>query len=88
MFEAIHCCYLIYLRALELCALKYINYFFSAPGLACQVAFKKTKVKSDLLTDIDMLSVYHSIYQYEKSNNKYMKDFDNIKNLHMFNLVM
>ena len=55
MFEAIHCCYLIYLRALELCALKYINYFFSAPGLACQVAFKKTKVKSDLLTDIDML---------------------------------
>ena len=55
MFEAIHCFYLIYLRALELCALKYINYFFSAPGLACQVAFKKTKVKSDLLTDIDML---------------------------------
>ena len=55
MFEAIHCCYLIYLRALELCALKYINYFFSAPGLACQVAFKKTKVKPDLLTDIDML---------------------------------
>ena len=55
MFEAMHCCYLIYLRALELFALKYINYFFSAPGLACQVAFKKIKVKSDLLTDIDML---------------------------------
>ena len=29
--------------------------FLSAPGLAWQVAFKKTKVKLDLLTDIDML---------------------------------
>ena len=29
--------------------------FISAPGLAWQVAFKKIKVKLDLLTDIDML---------------------------------
>ena len=29
--------------------------FFSAPGLTWQVASKKTKVKLDLLTDIDML---------------------------------
>ena len=27
----------------------------SAPGLTWQLAFKKTKVKLDLLTDIDML---------------------------------
>ena len=59
--------------------------FLSAPGLAWQAALKKTKVKLDLLTDIDMLlmvekgirgGICHSIYQYAKANNKYMKDFD------------
>ena len=29
--------------------------FISAPGLAWQASLKKTKVKLDLLTDIDML---------------------------------
>ena len=29
--------------------------FLSAPGLAWQAALKKTKVKLDFLTDIDML---------------------------------
>ena len=29
-------------------------HFFSAPGLAWQIAIKKTKVKFNLLTDIDM----------------------------------
>ena len=29
--------------------------FLTAPGLAWQAALKKTKVKQDLLTDIDML---------------------------------
>ena len=46
---------------------------------------KKAKVKSDLLTDIDMLltvekviigGICHSIYPYAKANNKYMKDYD------------
>ena len=45
--------------------------FLSAPGLAWQTALKKTKVKLDLLTDIDMLllvekgirgGICHSIY--------------------------
>ena len=31
--------------------------FFSAPGLARQAVLKKTKVKLDLLIDIDMLIV-------------------------------
>ena len=29
--------------------------FLTAPGLAWQAALKKTKVRKDLLTDIDML---------------------------------
>ena len=45
--------------------------FLSAPGLAWQAALKKTKVKLDLLTDIDMLimvekgirgGICHSMY--------------------------
>ena len=62
--------------------------FLSAPGLAWQAALKKTKVKFDLLTDIDMLlmvkkgirgEICHSIYKYAKANNKYMKDCDKNK---------
>ena len=57
--------------------------FLTAPSLAWQAALKKTKLKLDLLTDIDMLlmvekgirgGICHSIYQYAKANNKYMKD--------------
>ena len=49
------------------------------------MALKKTKLKLDLLTDIDMLlmvekgGICHSIYQYAKANNKYMKDYDKNK---------
>ena len=51
-------------------------------------SFKKTKVKLDLLTDIDMLlmvekgirgGICHSIYRYAKANNKYMKNYDKNK---------
>ena len=51
-------------------------------------SFKKTKVKLDLLTDIDMLlivekgikgGICHSIYSYANANNKYMKDYDKNK---------
>ena len=46
--------------------------FLSAPGLVWQAALKKAKVKSDLLTDINMLlmvekgtrrGICHSIYR-------------------------
>ena len=49
---------------------------------------RKTKVKLDLLTDIDMLLmvekgargvIYHSINRYAKANGKYMKDNDKNK---------
>ena len=53
--------------------------FFSAPGLAWQAALKKTRIKLDLLTDVDMLlmvekdikeGICHSIYRYAEANNK------------------
>ena len=62
----------------------------STLGLAWQAIFKKTEVKLDLLTDIDMLlmvekgirgGICHSIYQYAKANNKCMKDYDKNKEL-------
>ena len=60
----------------------------SAPGLAWQTALRRTKVKLDLLSDIDILlivekairgGIYHSIYRYAKANSKYMKDYDKNK---------
>ena len=62
--------------------------FLSPPGLAWQAALRKTKVKSDLLTDIDMLlmvekgirgGICNSIYRYVKANNKYIKNYDKNK---------
>ena len=51
-------------------------------------ALKKTEVKLELLTDIDMLlmvekgireRICNAIHQYAKANNKYMKDYDKNK---------
>ena len=62
--------------------------FFSASRLVWQAALEKTKVKLDLLTDIDMLlmvekdirrGICHSVYRYAKANNNYMKDYDKNK---------
>ena len=59
--------------------------FLSEPGLAWQACFKKTRVKVELLTHIDMLlivkygiggGIYHSIHRYAKANNEYMKNYD------------
>ena len=76
-----------YLNTLEIYKLNPAK-FLSAPGLAWQAALKKTKVKLDLLTDIDMLlmvekgirgGICHYIYGYEKNIKKYMKDHDKNK---------
>ena len=58
---------------------------------------KKTKAKLELSTDIYMLliiekdirgKICHSIHQYAKANNKYMKDHDKKKNNHILNIEM
>ena len=58
--------------------------FLSGPGLAWQPALKKTKVKLNHLSDIDMLlmvekgirgGICQSVYRYAKTDSKYMKDY-------------
>ena len=75
-----------YLKIYELHPVK----FLSAQVLAWQAPLKRTKIKLDLLTDIDILlmvekgirgGICHSIYWYAKANNKYMKDYDKNKEL-------
>ena len=60
-------------------------HFLSAPRLAWQVCLKKTDVKLELFTDVNMLlmvekgirgGICHAILRYAKANNKYMKDYD------------
>ena len=60
-------------------------YFLSAPELAWQACFKKTSVKLELLTDINMLlmaeegirgGMCQAVYRYAKTNNKYIKNVD------------
>ena len=55
--------------------------FLSAPGLAWQAPLKKTKVKLDVFTVIDVLLMVeksirggtcHSNYEYAKANDKYV----------------
>ena len=59
--------------------------YLSAPGLAWQPSLKKTDVKLELLTDVDMLlmvekgvrgGICHAIFRHAKANNKYMKDYN------------
>ena len=63
-------------------------HLLSAPGLAWQACLKKTEVKLELLTDVDMLltvekgirgGICHAIYRYAKANNNYMKNYNKDK---------
>ena len=60
-------------------------HFSTGPGLAWQACLKKTGVKLELLTDIDVLmmvekgiksGICQAIHWYAKANNKYMKNYD------------
>ena len=63
-------------------------HFLSALGLAWQACLKKTEVKLELLTDVDMLlmvekeirgGICHATYRHAKANNKYMKNYNKIR---------
>ena len=60
-------------------------HFLSTQGLAWQAYLKKTKIESELLTDIDMLlmvkkgtrgGICQAIHRQAKANNKYMKNYN------------
>ena len=60
-------------------------HFLSAPGLVWQAYLKKTGLRLELLTDIDMLlmaekgsrgAICHAIHRYAKANNRYIKNHD------------
>ena len=60
-------------------------HFLSAPRLAWQACLKKTEVKLELLTDVDMLlmieeeirgGICHKMHRCAKANNKHMKDYN------------
>ena len=62
--------------------------FPPSPRLAWKADLKKTNVKIDFLTNIDILlmiekyirrGICHSIYRHANGNNKYMKDYDKNK---------
>ena len=61
-------------------------HFLTAPILAWKGTLKMTKLKPDLLIDIDTVEkrikgrIFHAIHRYVNASNKYMKDYD--KNLY------
>ena len=73
-------------KCIEICE-RDPGHFLSAPGLAWQACLKKTEVKLELLTDVDMLLMVekglevecHAIHRYAKANNKYIKNYDKNK---------
>ena len=71
--------------------------FLNVPGLAWQTALKKTKVKLDVLTDIDLLlivekgirgGIFHDIYWSVKANTKCIKNMIKIDNYHILSTGM
>ena len=68
-------------------------HFLSASGLAWEACLKKTKIRLELLTYIDMLlmeekgirgGMCHAIHRYAKASNNYMKSYGkNKESLHI-----
>ena len=60
-------------------------HYFTSPGLSWDAALKKTKVKLDLITDIDMIlfiekgmrgGISYIAHRHAKANNKYLPDYN------------
>ena len=73
MIKVIHYCWQMYLETL------------SATGLAWQACLKKTGVKLELLTVVNLLlmvkkgirgGICHALHRYAKENNKYIKNYN------------
>ena len=71
-------------------------YFLSLPGLAWQACLKRTGIKLELLSDIDMLlmieegikrGICHSVLRHVKAGNKYMKDYNKNKDNYFLDLI-
>ena len=86
-----------YLRTLEYGSELDPAKFLSAPGLAGQAALNKTRVKLDLLTDIDMLLMVEKVIEEEyvtlfidmqKLITNTWKIKIKVKNRHIFNIGM
>ena len=63
-------------------------HFLYAPRIEWRACLKKTEVKLELLTNLDMLlmvekrirdEICHAIHRYAKANNKYLKNYDKNK---------
>ena len=74
-------------KCIEICELDPAH-FLSAPGFAWQACLKKTEVRLEFLTNVDMLlmvekvirgGICHAIQRYAKVNSKYMKNYDKNK---------
>ena len=92
MFNLIQHYLQMYLKTLEISALKYMNLilltFLSAPGLTWHACLKKTGVELELLTDNDVLRMFEkgirggmcqALCRYAKANNKCMNNYDKNK---------
>ena len=86
MFKVMHYYFQMLLQILEINEIYELDpaCFLSAPGLAQEACFKKPEIRSQLLTDIDMLlmvekGMCHVIHRYAKANNKYMNNYNKNK---------
>ena len=76
-----------YLRILERYVLKCMN-FILLISISTWISLKKTDVKLELITDINMLwmvergirgGIYHATHTHVKANNKYITNYDKNK---------
>ena len=102
MFKVIHYCLQMCLETLETSVLKYLNsillIFCLHQDYHGKLTEKKTGVKLELLTNIDMLQmvekgtrggICQAIHRHAKANNKYMKNYDkNIKSSYLIYICM
>ena len=88
ILKVIHYFWLMFLKTLEKCIEGDPAKSPSAPGLAWQAAFKRTEVKLELLTDVDMQlmvekgiggEICNTTHRIAKANHKHMNDYDKNK---------